>query len=348
MFQCQGIAADAPDGTMRPYSFNRRAPRAHDVQIKIAYCGICHSDLHMARNEWGGTIYPIVPGHEIVGEVTAVGSNVSRFKLGDRVGVGCMVDSCRTCGSCMDGLEQYCETGNTGTYNAPDADFGVTYGGYASDIVVDENYVLRIPDNLDLAKAAPLLCAGITTYSPLRHWSVGPGTKVGIVGLGGLGHMGVKLARAMGARVTMITQSPSKAADATRLGAHQVIVSSDSEQMQSAALSLDLIIDCVSADHPFDTYLGLLRRDGALVMVGAPEKPLSVHAFSLVPKRRSVAGSHIGGIRETQEMLDFCATHGIGAEIEVIGADRVNEAFERMLKSDVKYRFVIDMATLTA
>lgn len=337
-------AAEAP---LKEMTITRREVQAHDVAIEITYCGICHSDLHTARNEWQGTKYPAVPGHEIVGRVTAVGAHVSKFKLGDTVGVGCMVDSCRVCENCKEGLEQYCEGGMTGTYNGIDKHLGGhTFGGYSQHIVVDENYVLRIPENLNLAATAPLLCAGITTYSPLRHWNVGPGKKVGIVGIGGLGHMGVKLAKAMGATVVVITTSASKMEDAKRLGADEIILSTNEEQMQSNARSLHFILDCVSASHDINAYLRLLKRDGALTLVGAPENPLPVAAFSLIGGRKSFAGSGIGGIAETQEMLDFCGKHNITSDIEIINIQQINEAYERLLKGDVKYRFVIDMASL--
>jgi uncharacterized zinc-type alcohol dehydrogenase-like protein len=325
----------------------RRHPTASDVQIKILYCGVCHSDLHFARNEWAFTQYPAVPGHEIVGRVTAVGNGVTRFKVGDTVGVGCLVDSCRTCPNCRQGFEQFCDNGMVGTYGGMDKYLGTpTLGGYSQSIVVTEDFVLRIPENLDLAAAAPLLCAGITTYSPLRHWKVGPGQKVGIVGLGGLGQMGVKFAKAFGAHVVLFTTSPGKIADGKRLGAHEVVVSTDEAQMQAQAGSFDFILDAVSASHDLNAYLNLLKRDGNLVLVGAPEKPLPVAAFPLLMRRRSLSGSLIGGLPETQEMLDFCGTHNITSDIEMIRMDQINDAYERMLKSDVKYRFVIDMASL--
>ncbi len=347
MFTCTGYGAESSDAPLAPLTISRRDPGPTDVQIAIEYCGVCHSDLHTARGEWGGTLYPSVPGHEIIGRVVKVGSAVTTFKEGDRVGVGCMVDSCRSCDSCRRGLEQYCLNGMTGTYNAPDAHLGgYTFGGYTAAIVVDKDFVLRIPEGLDPAAAAPLLCAGITTYSPLRHWKVGPGQKVGIVGLGGLGHMGVKFARAFGAHVVMITTSASKAEDAKKLGAHEVVLSKDPEAMAKQAASFDFILDCVAAEHDINAYLALLKLDGALVQVGAPEKPLPLHVFSLIPYRRTFAGSMIGGIAETQEMLDFCAEHGIVSDIEMIRMDEINDAYERMLKSDVKYRFVIDMATM--
>ncbi len=324
----------------------RREPTENDVQIEILFCGVCHSDLHFARNEWGFTQYPAVPGHEIVGRVTAVGAGVKKFKLGDTVGVGCLVDSCRTCPDCLSGLEQFCAE-MTMTYGSTDKHLnGPTLGGYAQSIVVREEFVLRLPANLDPAAAAPLLCAGITTYSPLRHWNVGPGQKVGIVGLGGLGHMGVKFARAFGAHVVLFTTSPSKVADGKRLGAHEVVISTDPAQMAAQTASFDFILDAVAATHDINAYLNLLKRDGNLTLVGAPEKPLSVAAFPLILRRRSFSGSLIGGLPETQEMLDFCGQHNITCDIEMIRMDEINGAYERMLTSDVKYRFVIDMASL--
>ncbi len=328
-------------------SIVRRNPTPHDVEIDILYCGVCHSDLHTARNEWHGTVYPCVPGHEIVGKITRVGDHVTKFKVGDLAAVGCLVDSCRDCAYCKEGLEQYCENGNTGTYNSPDKHLGGhTFGGYSEKVVVDENYVLRVPENLDLAATAPLLCAGITTYSPLKHWNVGPGQKVGIVGLGGLGHMAVKLANAMGAEVIVFTTSASKVEDAKRLGAHDVVLSSDPDQMKKYKGKLHFVLDAVSAQHNINDYLALLKVDGSLALVGAPEHPLPVAAFSLIPKRRNFAGSMIGGIPETQEMLDFCSKHNIVSDIELIDIHQINEAYERLLKGDVKYRFVIDMASL--
>jgi uncharacterized zinc-type alcohol dehydrogenase-like protein len=328
-------------------AIDRRTPTASDVQIQILYCGVCHSDLHFARNEWGFTQYPCVPGHEIVGRVTAVGSGVTKFKVGDTVGVGCLVDSCRTCPNCREGLEQYCDNGMVMTYGSTDKYLGgPTLGGYSQSIVVTEDFVLRIPANLKLAAAAPLLCAGITTYSPLRHWKVGPGQTVGIVGLGGLGHMAVKFARAMGAHVVLFTTSPGKAADALRLGAHEVIISRDEAQLQAQAGRFDFILDAVSAPHDINAYLNLLKRDGNLVLVGVPDKPLAVAALPLIFRRRSFSGSLIGGLPETQEMLDFCGKHNITSDIEIIRMDQINDAYERMLKSDVKYRFVIDMSSL--
>jgi uncharacterized zinc-type alcohol dehydrogenase-like protein len=327
----------------------RRDLTDHDVQIEILFCGICHSDLHMARNEWSSvwaTTYPCVPGHEIVGRVTKTGSAVSKYKQGDTVAVGCMVDSDRTCPDCKEGLEQFCPN-YTLTYGSPDKYLGgVTYGGYSESIVVDEHFVLRVPTNLNLAAAAPLLCAGITTYSPLRHWGVTKGKKVGIVGLGGLGHMGVKFAHALGAHTVVFTTSPGKVEDAKRLGADEVVISSKADEMQKHARSFDFILDAVSADHDINGYIQLLKRDGNLTLVGAPEKPLALSSFGLLLGRRSVSGSPIGGIAETQEMLDFCGKNNITADVEVIAMQQVNEAYERLLKADVKYRFSIDMASL--
>ena len=347
MFSCVGFAASSSDTPLHPFSFERRETGPADVRIDIRYCGVCHSDLHQARNEWGGTVYPCVPGHEIVGTVAEIGSDVSRFKVGDLVGVGCMVDSCRECPSCKEGLEQYCEEGFVGTYNGEDRQGrGITFGGYSKAVVVDQAFVLKVPENLDLAAVAPLLCAGITTYSPLKHWKVGPGQRVGIVGLGGLGHMAVKFARAFGAEVVLFTTSQNKVADGIRLGAHEVVLSKDADAMAREAGRFDFILDAVAAEHDINTYLNLLKRDGTLVQVGAPEQPLPVAVFSLIMKRRNFAGSLIGGIAETQEMLDFCGEHGITADIEMIAMDEIEHAYARMLKSDVKYRFVIDMATL--
>ena len=341
-----GYAAYSATTPLAPWRFERRDVGAHDVAIDILYCGICHSDLHTVRGEWGPVKFPQVPGHEIVGRVREIGPGVTKFAIGAMVGVGCIVDSCRTCPSCAEGLEQYCENGMTGTYGGTEKQTGLpTQGGYSTAIVVDEQYVLRVPDALDLAAAAPLLCAGITTYSPLRHWKAGPGTRVGVLGLGGLGHMAVKLARAMGADVSVITTTPAKADDAARLGAHQVLISRDKAMMRAHRNSLDLIIDTVGATHDLDEAMRLLRRDGTLVMVGlAPDRCPAPTAFTLAGKRRSLAGSGIGGIAETQEMLDFCAEHGIAADIEIVRADQVNDAYERMLNSDVRYRFVIDVA----
>ncbi|WP_249121703.1 NAD(P)-dependent alcohol dehydrogenase [Stutzerimonas stutzeri] len=344
-----GYAAHDPSTPLVPYSFTRRDVGPNDVKIDILYCGVCHSDLHTARNEWNNTLYPSVPGHEIVGRVTAVGEAVSRFKVGDIAGVGCLVDSCRTCPSCGEGLEQYCENGFTGTYNGPAFGGGEnTLGGYSDNIVVDQHFVLRIShDEASLAAVAPLLCAGITTYSPLRQWKVGPGQKVGVVGLGGLGHMAVKIANAMGAHVVLFTTSPDKKEDALRLGASEVVVSKNPDEMAAHLNSFDFILNTVAAPHNLDAFVALLKRDATMTLVGAPASPHpSPSVFGLIFKRRRIAGSLIGGIEETQEMLDFCAEHGIVSDIEMINIQDINDAYERMLKSDVKYRFVIDMASL--
>jgi uncharacterized zinc-type alcohol dehydrogenase-like protein len=341
--------AHAGDKPLEPMQIARRAPGARDVQIDIAYCGVCHSDLHTVRSEWGGTRYPCVPGHEIVGRVTAVGAEVTRFALGEAVGVGCLVGSCRQCASCGEGLEQYCENGFVGTYNGPTPDApGHTLGGYSQCIVVDQHFVLKVRHRPEqLAAVAPLLCAGITTWSPLRHWKAGPGSTVGIVGIGGLGHMGVKLAHAMGAHVVAFTTSESKRQDALQLGADEVVVSRDQGAMRAQANRFDLILDTVAASHSLDVFARLLKRDGALVLVGVPEHPHpSPEVGNLIFKRRAIAGSLIGGIAETQEMLDFCAERGIVADIEMIAARQIDTAYERMLRSDVKYRFVIDIATM--
>jgi uncharacterized zinc-type alcohol dehydrogenase-like protein len=349
MYNAKAYAAASATSPLAPTMIARRDLTPRDAQIEILFCGICHSDLHAVRNEWSEalpTVYPIVPGHEIVGRVVEVGSAVAKFKPGDLVGVGCMVDSDGACPECQAGFEQFCPN-VVFTYNSPDKHLGgVTYGGYSESIVVDERFVLRVPSNLEPAGAAPLLCAGITTYSPLRRWGVAAGHKVGVVGLGGLGHMGVKLAKAFGAHVAVFTTSPHKREDALRLGADEVIVSRETDEMQKRAGSFDFILDTVSADHDINTYLNLLRRDGQLTMIGAPSKPLEVPAFSLIFGRRNLSGSMIGGIRETQEMLDFCGEHGITADVEVIPIQKVNEAYERLIKSDVKYRFSIDMASL--
>ena len=348
MIPTLGYAAHDPSSPMAPWRFERRDPGPTDVRIKVAFCGVCHSDLHFVRGEWGPIQYPQVPGHEIVGHVVSVGDRVTRYKAGDAVGVGCLVDSCRTCASCGEGLEQYCENGNTQTYGGVERQTGrATQGGYSAEIVVDERFVLRIPDGMDLASAAPLLCAGITTYSPLREWKVGPGTRVGVVGLGGLGHMAIKLAKAMGAEVTLFTTSPGKGADAERLGASAVIVSRDAAAMQAATGTLDVILDTVSASHDLEALLGTLRRDGTLVLLGgAPTPHASPSAFSFIMGRKRMAGSLIGGLPQTQEMLDFCARHGIGSDIELVPVQQVDAAYARMLRGDVKYRFVLDMATL--
>ena len=346
----QAYGAHAADQPLEPLAITRRAPGAHDVQIAIAYCGVCHSDLHQVRSEWAGTLYPCVPGHEIVGRVTAVGAHVSRHQVGDLVGVGCIVDSCQHCADCEDGLENYCDR-MVGTYNGPTADApGHTLGGYSQQVVVHERYVLRVrhPES-QLAAVAPLLCAGITTYSPLRHWKVGPGHKVGVVGIGGLGHMGIKLAHAMGAHVVAFTTSDSKRDAARALGADEVVVSRNAAEMKAHAKSLDFILNTVAAPHDLDPFFSLLKRDGTMALVGAPASPHpSPQVFNLIMKRRSLAGSMIGGIPETQEMLDFCARHGIVADVEMIRADEINAAYERMLRGDVKYRFVIDCASLAA
>lgn len=349
-FTAKAFAARNATSELGPFTVQRREPRAQDVQIEILYCGVCHSDLHQVRDEWKAvmpTVYPCVPGHEIVGRVVQVGSRVSKFKEGDIAAVGCMVASCRTCPSCLAGEEQYCENHIVLTYNGEDQILGgVTYGGYTDSIVVDQAYVLRVPNGLDPAGAAPLLCAGITTYSPLRHWKAGKGKKVGIVGLGGLGQMGLKFAKAFGANVALFTTSPNKTADAVRLGADEVILSTDPAAMRKHAGSFDFILDAVSAEHDLNAYLQLLKRDGTMTLVGAPEKPLPVASFNLIVGRRQLAGSAIGGMRETQEMLDFCAEKGITSDIELIRMQQINEAYERLLKGDVKYRFVIDMASL--
>ncbi len=346
MSKAEGYAALQAKAPLTPFSFSRRELSDHDVAIEIKYCGICHSDIHQARDEWGGSIFPMVPGHEIAGIVTAVGGKVNRYRAGDKVGVGCFVDSCRSCPECRQGLEQYCTVHPVWTYNGTEKDGTPTYGGYSDRIVVDENYILRMPGNLPLDAAAPLLCAGITLYSPLRHWQAGPGKKVAIVGLGGLGHMGVKLAHAMGAEVTVLSHSAKKQADATRLGADHFFVSSEKETFKKLKGCFNLIINTVSAEIDWNRYLSLLKVDGSMVVVGIPEKEASVAAFSLVAGRRSLAGSAIGGIRETQEMLDFCGQRNIVCDIETIPIQKVNEAWERVVKSDVRYRFVIDMASL--
>jgi uncharacterized zinc-type alcohol dehydrogenase-like protein len=340
-------AASSATTPLAPFSLERRVPGERDVQIEILFCGVCHSDVHTVRNEWQGTTYPCVPGHEIVGRVTKVGAKVRKFKTGDIAGVGCLVDSCRTCASCEEHLEQFCENGAIFTYNSPDKHSGgVTYGGYSESIVVDEAFVLRIPGNLDLAGTAPLLCAGITTYSPLRHHGVTPGQKVGIVGLGGLGHMGVKLAKAMGAHVVVFTTSRNKVEDALRLGADEVALSKDDSAMKSHLNSFHFILDTVGAKHDINAYLTLLRRDGNLTQVGVASEPLEVDVTNLIFGRRNFSGSLIGGLKETQEMLDFCGQHQITSDIELIPIQQVNEAYDRLVKGDVKYRFVIDMASL--
>lgn len=348
MTTVKAYGAQTAASPLMPIEIERRSLGLDDVQIDILHCGVCHSDLHTARNEWKNTLYPSVPGHEIVGRIKAVGTNVTKFKVGDLAGVGCMVDSCGHCHSCADGEEQYCESGFTGTYNGPVFGGDNTYGGYSQEIIVKESFVLHVSHHeKDLAAVAPLLCAGITTYSPLKHWGVGPGKKVGIVGLGGLGHMGVKIAHAMGAHVVLFTTSGGKVDDAKRLGADEVCISSDPEQMARYTNQLDFILNTVAAPHKLDPYLQLLKKDATMTLVGAPAEPHpSTEVFNLIFKRRQLAGSLIGGIAETQEMLDFCAKHGIVSDIETIPMDYINTAYERMLKSDVKYRFVVDMASL--
>jgi uncharacterized zinc-type alcohol dehydrogenase-like protein len=348
--QTKAYAAQSATTKLAPFSVDRRTPGAKDVALEILYCGVCHSDLHTARGEWPGVQFPAVPGHEIVGRVTAVGSAVQKFKPGQIVGVGCMVDSCRSCAACKDGLEQYCDgpVSFTGTYNGPVGGGANTYGGYSAAITVDQDFLLAVNHGeKDLAAVAPLLCAGITTWSPLKHWNTGPGKKVGIVGIGGLGHMGIKLAHALGAHVVAFTTSPDKIADAKKLGADEIIISKDEAQMAAHQGSFDLIINTVAAPHNLDAYMVLLKRDGAQVLVGAPPTPHpSPAAFNLIFKRRSLAGSLIGGIAETQEMLDFCAKHDIVSDIEMIAMQDIDKAYDRMLKNDVKYRFVVDMASL--
>ncbi|WP_419418752.1 NAD(P)-dependent alcohol dehydrogenase [Legionella sp. D16C41] len=348
MIQAKGYAATSATSPLDLFNFERREVGKEDVHIAILYCGICHSDLHAARNEWGGTVYPVVPGHEIVGRVIAVGEDVAKFKQDDIVAVGCLVDSCRHCPSCEEGLEQYCETGFTLTYNSPEKETGkMTYGGYSDSIVVNQDFVLKVPDSLDIKAVAPLLCAGITTYSPLRHWNIKAGDKVGVVGLGGLGHMAVKIAHAIGAEVTMITTSPDKEKDAKQLGANKVLLSKNEEMMAQFANYFDFIINTIPKNHDINPYLNLLKRDGTMVIVGAVEILTSgLDGRALIFRRRNVAGSLIGGIKETQEMLDFCAKHNVLPDIEMINIETINEAYERMLKGDVKYRFVIDMSSL--
>ena len=348
MRNTKAYAATSETAPLAPFSFQYRDPDPDEIEIQILYCGICHTDVHQARNEWHGTTYPCVPGHEIVGRVTKAGARVKKFKEGDLAAVGCMVDSCRTCDSCKAGEEQLCENGPTFTYNSPDKKHGggMTYGGYAEAMVLDETFALRVPKSLDLAASAPLLCAGITTYSPLRRWKVGKGQKVGVVGLGGLGHMGVKLANAFGANVVLFTTSPGKTQDAIRLGAKEVVVSKNEAEMKKHLNSFDFILDTVAVPHDVNAYLELLKRDATLTLVGAPAQPLPVNAFNLIIKRRQFAGSLIGGIGETQEMLDFCAAHNIVSDVEIIPIQKINEAYERLVKSDVKYRFVIDMKSL--
>jgi alcohol dehydrogenase (NADP+) len=341
-----GYAAQSKTSPLGPFHFDRREPGPKDVVVAIDFCGICHSDIHQVRDEWGGSIYPMVPGHEIVGRVTAVGAEVTKFKVGDLAGVGVTVQTCMACENCLAGEEPYCTKGMVGTYNAKDYDGNVTYGGYANNIVAPEHYVYSISPKLDLAAVAPLLCAGITTYAPLRHWKAGPGKKVGVVGLGGLGHMGLKFAHAFGAEVVQFTTSEAKIADAKKLGADEVVVSSDAAAMQKHAGSFDFILDCVSAPHDMNAYLGLLRLNGTLCLVGLPDEPVSISPFAIIVNRRSFAGSMIGGMAQTQEMLDFCAEKNIVSDIELTSFDKLNEAYDRVLKGDVKYRFVLDLKTL--
>ncbi len=350
MIKAKGIATQGATEKLSPFSFERREPRENDVVIDILFCGVCHSDIHSARNEWGGTHYPFVPGHEIVGRVSKVGNKISKFKIGDLVGVGCLVDSCRKCNSCDEGLEQYCENGFVGTYNGADKIGGTpnkfTFGGYSNVITVDEHFVLKIPQNLDPAAAAPLLCAGITTYSPLKHWKVGEGHKIGIIGLGGLGHMGVKLAHAMKAKVVVITTSPEKTEDAKKLGADEVLISKDEIAMKATQNSFDFLLNTIPVGHDVDQYMNLLKRDGTMIIVGAIEQLKKVNGIPFIFRRRSMAGSLIGGLAETQEMLNFCGEHNIVCDIEKINVEEINEAYDRTVKGDVKYRFVIDMASL--
>ncbi|MES2386657.1 MAG: NAD(P)-dependent alcohol dehydrogenase [Bacteroidota bacterium] len=346
MSTAKAYAAATKDSPLAPWSFERRAPKAHDVQIEILWSGVCHSDIHQARDEWGGSMFPMVPGHEIVGRVTAIGDHVSKFKVGDLTGVGCMIDSCRECRNCNRDLEQYCEKGPNYTYNSLEKDGSPTYGGYSYHIVVDEKYVVSVSEKLPIEGVAPLLCAGITTYSPLKHWKIGPGHKVAVLGLGGLGHMGVKFAAAFGAEVTVLSTSPNKEADALALGAHKFVVTTDVEQIKPYNNYFDFILDTVSAPHSYDNYLRLLDNNGTLIFVGIPPVPMEMTCFTLLGNRRSVAASGIGSIAETQEMLDFCAEHNIVSDVEVINMDYINTAYDRMLKNDVKYRFVIDIASL--
>ncbi|MET4107983.1 NAD(P)-dependent alcohol dehydrogenase [Hymenobacter sp. UYP22] len=346
MSVAKGYTASEAHAPLTPFSFERREVGPHDVRIEILFCGVCHSDVHQVRDEWGGSIFPMVPGHEIVGRVTEVGAHVKGFKAGDLAGVGCMVDSCQHCAECAEGLEQYCDNGFVGTYNAKGKDGQPTYGGYSNSIVVTEKFVLHVSEKLDLARVAPLLCAGITTWSPLRQWNAKAGDRVAVMGLGGLGHMAVKFAAAMGCEVTVLSTSPSKEEDAKALGAHKFVVTKDSEAMKGIRNYFDLIINTVSAPMDLTPYVGSLRLDGTMVLLGVPPEAPQLHAFNLIAKRRRIAGSLIGGIQETQEMLDFCAEHNVMSDVEVIRMDYINEAYERMLKSDVKYRFVIDLATL--
>jgi alcohol dehydrogenase (NADP+) len=347
MTRIKAFAAQDAESTLGPWNLERRAPGPGDIQIEILYCGVCHSDLHQIRNEWGNSIFPMVPGHEIVGRISKIGSDVKKFKVGELAGVGCLVDSCRKCENCIEGLEQYCLNGSSPTYNGLEQDKKTpTYGGYSKMIVADQDFVLRISDKLPLQNVAPLLCAGITTYSPLRHWNVGKGHKLGVLGLGGLGHMAVKFGVSFGAEVTMLSSSPSKKEDARKLGAHKFLLTSDPEQLKTVQGYFDFIIDTVSAPHNYNEYLGLLRTNGVLICVGAPPAPAQIYAFNLIGGRKSIAGSLIGGLPETQEMLNYCADHQIVSDVELINIQEIHRAYDRMLKGDVKYRFVIDMATL--
>lgn len=347
MIPVKGYAAPKANIPLAPFKFDRREVGPHDIQIEIKYCGVCHSDIHQVRDEWGGSIFPMVPGHEIVGTITKVGNEVTKFKVGETAGVGCFVDSCRHCPACLAGLEQYCEVGMVATYNGRDKEGQPTYGGYSNQIIVDENYTLHISDKLPLSGVAPLLCAGITTYSPLMQWKVGKGHKVAVLGLGGLGHMAVKLAASLGAEVTVLSTSASKKVDAEKLGAHHFVVTSDAAQVQTVNNTFDFIINTISAQHEYNFYLQMLKLDGTMILLGVPPEAPTVAAFNLIGKRRRLAGSLIGGIKETQEMLDYCAEHGITSDVEVINIDYINEAYERMIKGDVRYRFVIDMASLS-
>ncbi|SET80912.1 NAD(P)-dependent alcohol dehydrogenase [Hymenobacter actinosclerus] len=346
MIAAQGYAAPAANEPLAPFSFERRDVGPHDVRIEILFCGVCHSDIHQARNEWGSSLFPMVPGHEIVGRVTEVGSHVKSFNVGDLAGVGCMVDSCQHCAECNEGLEQYCDNGFVGTYSAKDKDGSITQGGYSNTIVVTEKFVLHVSEKLDLARVAPLLCAGITTWSPLREWKAKAGDRVAVIGLGGLGHMAVKFAAAMGCEVTVLSTSPDKEADAKALGAHKFVVTKEEGAMKGISNYFDLIINTVSAPIDLMPYVASLRLDGTMVLLGVPPEPAQLHAFNLISKRRRIAGSLIGGIQETQDMLDFCAEHNVMSDVEVINIDYINEAYERMMQSDVKYRFVIDMESL--
>ena len=347
MTKIKAFAAQDAESTLGPWNLERRAPGPKDIQIEILYCGVCHSDLHQIRNEWGNSIFPMVPGHEIVGRISKIGSEVKKFKVGELAGVGCLVDSCRKCENCKEGLEQYCLNGSSPTYNGLEQDKKTpTYGGYSKMIVADQDFVLQISDKLPLQNVAPLLCAGITTYSPLRHWNVGKGHKLAVLGLGGLGHMAVKFGVSFGAEVTMLSSSPSKKEDARKLGAHKFVLTSDPEQLKAGQGSFDFIIDTVSAPHDYNEYLGLLRTNGVLICVGAPPAPAQIYAFNLIGGRKSIAGSLIGGLPETQEMLNYCADHQIVSDVEMINIQDIHRAYDRMLKGDVKYRFVIDLATL--